>query len=388
MPAHEPSAIAADAPSSASTTPSVIGRSSPSRDSFHTTSAVVAKRSAAVAAISRSRNQRRARAAVARMAREARTAAGSRARNGEGPPSAVSVAATSQYTSGGFSAYASPFKCGTSQSPSVAISCATRPYRGSSGAQRSRGPKARNRIGSAAAKATTTRARSPSGRAIPAILGTPCDGVLLHRDRGRRRGRPRRRGLREDLADGHPALFNDAHRAATGEVLLVLIDAERVADGGVEVGHLDRTLGHLDAVRVRRADHAAAADAAARERDGEGLRVVAAAAVAVAAAADVGRAAELGEAVDERAVEEAAVLEVGQEAREAGVHALGERLHGGVLVLVRGPAAEDDLDDRDAGLEEAAGDDAALAEGALAVELRHRIGIFGDVEGPVIVRVP
>src|SRR5262245_5387877 len=44
----------------------------------------------------------------------------------------------------------------------------------------------------------------------------------------------------DDLLNPRPALLDDADRPAVGHVLLVRVEAQRLDDGGHEVGHSDR----------------------------------------------------------------------------------------------------------------------------------------------------
>ena len=150
----------------------------PTRGAFHRTSGVPTKRIAAVRARSGSPNHRFARRAVAPTARTASSAPGSRAPSGVCLPTARSMPAIIQKRSGGFSASTKPFSRVTSQSPSVAISWAQRPNRGSSGGQRSRGMRARS-TGSASRQSQTSR---DAVRGEGGAIGSPIDRLPAGRN--------------------------------------------------------------------------------------------------------------------------------------------------------------------------------------------------------------
>src|SRR5262245_21557045 len=78
-----------------------------------------------------------------------------------------------------------------------------------------------------------------------------------------------------------------------------------------------------------------------------------------------GRAAELGRPDDERVVEQTAALEILQEARDGPIDLAGQRLVSGDVgmgVPVAGRAGVDQLNEADAALGEAAGDQALPGE--------------------------
>ncbi len=107
--------------------------------------------------------------------------------------------------------------------------------------------------------------------------------------------------------------------------------------------------------------------------------------IATAAGVDLGTAAELGAEYDEGAFKEAFGFEVTQEGREGDIEfssAFGEAF---VDVIVHVPAAGADFDKTDAALNEAAGEDAALAEFVAAVGVTQRIRLFGEAEGFEII---
>ncbi len=84
------------------------------------------------------------------------------------------------------------------------------------------------------------------------------------------------------------------------------VDAECVADAGVQVGHLDGAVGGFHPVFVGGADDLAAFDAAAGHDAAEDTGVMVASGVFV----DVGGAAELGEHDDERLLEATGCVKV------------------------------------------------------------------------------
>ena len=101
---------------------------------------------------------------------------------------------------------------------------------------------------------------------------------------------------------------------------------------------------------------------------------------AVAALLDLRRAAELAHPHDQRRVEQAAVLQVGHQRRPGGVERRAEGLHLVEVVLVRVPAAEGDLDEGHVALDQAAGQEAALAELVAAVAVAQRRGLLFEIE--------
>ena len=109
--------------------------------------------------------------------------------------------------------------------------------------------------------------------------------------------------------------------------------------------------------------HVAFLHAAAGHGHGEDARPV----VAAVRAVDLRRAAELGADQHERALEQAAVGEVGDEAGEGLVELGGLVLEAALDVGVVVPAAEGDGDHAHAGLDEAAGEEETLAGGVPAV---------------------
>src|SRR5262245_15654850 len=157
----------------------------------------------------------------------------------------------------------------------------------------------------------------------------------------------------------HFAAIDDFDGAAdAAHVLLVGIDAERVAGGAEEIVHGYGAILDGVATGVRRADDLAAFDAAAGHDRRECAREVVAAAVGI----DAGRAAEFARPDDKRVVEHAATLEIGEERGERLVKLVGEGAGSVEVVLVRIPVAECNLDEGDAGFYKASSEEAALAE--------------------------
>ena len=97
--------------------------------------------------------------------------------------------------------------------------------------------------------------------------------------------------------------------AVVGEGEAVEVEAEQVEDRGVEVGDVAAVGDGVVAEVVGRAVGLAALDSAAGEPDGEAVGVVVAAVLALGA----GGPAELAAPDDQRLVEQAALLQVGQQ---------------------------------------------------------------------------
>ena len=100
--------------------------------------------------------------------------------------------------------------------------------------------------------------------------------------------------------------------------------------------------------------------------------------VAAAERVDLGRAAELAAAEDDRPVERSALLEVADQGAQGGVKVLDAAAVDLVIVDMRVPAVERHLDAADADLGEPAGGQAAAAEGGVA--------IVGSRAGPALAR--
>src|SRR5207247_134633 len=141
--------------------------------------------------------------------------------------------------------------------------------------------------------------------------------------------------------------------AIGGHVLAVVVDAQRAADRGHEVEGGDRPFDDGGGLGVGAADDLAAADAGARHHAAPRTRIVIAARLG-AAGVDPWRAAELAHPDDQRVVEQPAVLQILDQAAHGRIDLAGELADAFEVVLVRVPAAEGDLDELDAGLDQAA----------------------------------
>src|SRR5262249_81925 len=148
-------------------------------------------------------------------------------------------------------------------------------------------------------------------------------------------------------------------------VLLVVVDAQDRADAGHEVERGDGPFDHGGALGVGLADHLAALDAAAQQHRTPGARVVVAAGL-VATGLELGGTAEPTQPEAQGGVEQAALLQVGDQGGDGGVDLARQPLDAGEVVLVGVPAAEADLDEGHADLDQPAGQQAALGETARA----------------------
>lgn len=195
---------------------------------------------------------------------------------------------------------------------------------------------------------------------------------------------------RKQLLDRLRAEIDDGERPAlwAGE-FGVEIDAKGLVDGGDDFTRGDGALGGVAADVVGFADDLAAFDAAAGEIHGPAVRPM----VATASGIDLGRAAEFGEAGDHGVVEHAALEQVLDEGavalvihrRDDVAHAFDAR-EGLGAVDVPGDLAEDGDegvhgDKTHATLDEATGEQAALAEAVQTVALAHFERLFGEIEG-------
>ena len=166
---------------------------------------------------------------------------------------------------------------------------------------------------------------------------------------------------------------------------LAVVDPHEVENRGVEVVDVDGVFGDVVGEVVGFAEFDAAFDAAASHPHGEATGVVVAAVVVFGEVAlGVDGAAEFASPNDEGVFQETALFEVHDEGG-AGAFAVVDLAFdefGEVVVLV--PAAVEDLDDACAALDEAAGEDGALGEAALAVDVvaihvEGGFGFFGEV---------
>src|SRR5262249_33947131 len=192
--------------------------------------------------------------------------------------------------------------------------------------------------------------------------------------------RPGRIGLQKLRDRVGPAVDDADGAAVAGLVLLVVVDAEHAADGGEEVERGDGALGDGGRFGVGAADDLAAADAAAEHDARPGPRIVVAAGLG-AALIDPRRTAELAHPDHQRRIQEAAFTQVGDELAHRRIDLTGKLRHASEVVLVRVPAAEADLDEGDAGFDEAAGQEAAVGEAARAVARARLLRLVGEIEG-------
>ena len=164
-----------------------------------------------------------------------------------------------------------------------------------------------------------------------------------------------------------------------------MIDAEAVQDGRLEVVDVDRVVLGVETEVVGGAEGHAGLDAAAGHPDREGFAVVVSSVfLTVGAALRVGRPAELAAPDDERLVEHAALLEVFDQGGRRLVDVAG---HLGQLVLQAAvviPVAVVELDEPNAFLGEAAGQQGIAREGARGVHvgsvaLHDRFALPGEV---------
>ena len=118
--------------------------------------------------------------------------------------------------------------------------------------------------------------------------------------------------LSEQFFDRFAAVDDLEGPADRADVFLVRIDLQRFADRAEEVRHGDRVVLDCRAVVRRGADHLPAANATPRHGRAEDARVMVASVVGI----DPRRAAEFSHPDDERLVEHAALLEVGDQGRK------------------------------------------------------------------------
>ena len=133
-------------------------------------------------------------------------------------------------------------------------------------------------------------------------------------------------------------------------------------------------------------------DAAANAAAGQGDREDAAPVVAAGAGVEPRRAAEFGQADDERFVQEAALLQVRHERRKRRVRRrhehflqplrfVGVRIPAGIVRRLVGPAEPVHLHQPHARFDQASAEEARLAELRHAVLLPQLFGLLGQVEG-------
>ena len=164
--------------------------------------------------------------------------------------------------------------------------------------------------------------------------------------------------------------------AAADVELAVRLESHGAKVGVEQVAGVDFALGHLRAILVRRADDRARLDARAAERDGPGLAPVIAAVTFV----DSRRAAEFGKNDDQRALQHAAIRQVGHQRGEGFVE-FAELLEVKVEVLVVGVVVRmRNLHERNAVLQQPASHQCVLAEIVRAVLFVFFGRLFRNVE--------
>src|SRR6516225_5552585 len=156
--------------------------------------------------------------------------------------------------------------------------------------------------------------------------------------------------LGEQFHDRLGAVFHNADRPADrGLVLLRVIDPQDLADGGQEIWPGNLPLDNVQPFSVGLADDLAAFDAAAHEDGSPGAGVMLPARRALRAG-NLGVPAELPHPDHQRAVEQPAVLQVGDQGGHRRIDLAGEFLDPGEVVGVRIPAALEHLDEGNAHL--------------------------------------
>src|SRR4051812_25716075 len=124
----------------------------------------------------------------------------------------------------------------------------------------------------------------------------------------------------------------------------------------------------------------AALDAAAGEPGAESAAVVIAARVAVAISVADDRTAELTTPDDERGIEQATLLEIGDEAGSRIVDIAGGPCEAALKIVVIIPATCSDLDEANATLHETTGDHELGSGLRGSVEITHILRLLGNIE--------
>jgi len=199
-------------------------------------------------------------------------------------------------------------------------------------------------------------------------------------------------GSGEDGFDDVAVDVGEAEIAAlepVGESLVV--DAEEVEDGGLEVVHVDGVTDDVHAEVIGFSEGEAGSDAASGHPDCEGVRVMIAspAGAVVEVSLDEGGSPEFTAPDDEGIVEQAASFEVEDEGSGGLVRvaALAVEFGGDRVVLV--PSGVHELDAADTAFDEASGHEAVVGEGAWGADIGSvfaedgfgfagEVGEFGD----------
>ena len=158
-----------------------------------------------------------------------------------------------------------------------------------------------------------------------------------------------------------------------------MVDAQDAADGCHEVEGIDWAFLDGGRLAVGATNDLAAANAAAHHDAGPGTRIVIAARQG-ATGVDPRRTTELAHPDDQGAIKHAAIAQVLDELAHGRINLTAERTDALEIVHVRIPAAEGDLDEADAGLNEAASQEAPFAELVAAISRANRRRLAADVE--------
>ena len=190
------------------------------------------------------------------------------------------------------------------------------------------------------------------------------------------------------MASGEDVLHHAASDVGEAEVAsgvavgeLLVVEAQEVEDGGVPVVDVDLAFDGFVAVLVSGTVAEAAFDATTGHPGGVAFVVV----IATVAALGVRRAPKLTGPDDEGVLEEIALFEIGEQARDGFVDLAAGVDHAFAQVAVVIPAAVGELDETHAGLDHAAGEQALLSEvvgGSIAdaVERASGVGFLRRVE--------
>ena len=186
------------------------------------------------------------------------------------------------------------------------------------------------------------------------------------------------RFLREEFLDRAGLFLDQAHGAALGgDDLFVEVDAEGVAEGGVEVVDFDGALGRVHPVGIRGADDGSAPQAAAGHHAAENASPV----IAPAAIVDAGGATEFTQDHHKGFAEFSVRFEVGKEGGEGGIHGGSVAAHRFENVAVVVEAAAIDLDETDSFFDEAAGQEGTATEFGVAVAVDGGLLFLVEFEG-------
>src|SRR4051794_12692041 len=201
--------------------------------------------------------------------------------------------------------------------------------------------------------------------------------MLCGKRSGPREVYPRGRGESTQKFANDLATVDDFDRSAdTAHVFVVRVDAERGVDSTEKTADSDGPGGPLSSARVGFADDLPATDASSRQDDVERPRIM----IAPAPSVDPRRPAKLAHPYHQRAIEHAALLQVG--------HQLGHRLvdravivRGTIeVVVVRIPTFLVDLDERDAGFNKPPRQQTPRSKFGAAICIAHFVRLFAQIE--------